>query len=634
MKHILLTLLIATICTTSNADAETTGTANQNFHDNFVAGKVALTCGITCSFTWSWNQRELLKLEAAESWEALAKRVSEINHSAELAYYYLAKTAYKLGYSEAAKVYIAVAKSSLDRSTSCISGTCEGRDLKADLAKFETALYNQAMKASAEADRIRIENANLAVKSRNDIEKKKDLSVIPQSDGSMDSCKAEHPKEWSNCQGTISLPNGDRYVGDFVNGKFHGWGTYYHLADNKFRGDRYTGEFRNGQRNEKGRYIYASGRPSLEGFWSSGQFLRAEKISVPLASKKLNLQVSASDPDQDGNVLITVQANADTSSLRVNGEEQGGAEYGKYTIKRVAAVGRATNITIVAVDTHGNNASKTIVVQAQAGVSKQTITPLHPENIIPVASRDAIAIIIGIQNYKNIPKAEFANEDAREFHNYAIRALGIPKQNIKMLIDADADSANVYKTFNKWLPAHVAKGGTTDIYVFYSGHGLPSTDGQSLYFLAHGSDPDVLEKTAISQVEIIASLSKVQPKSVTMFVDSCYSGHSRSGEVLIENARPLLLKASSTTYPKNFTVLSASSNDQISSSAPELKHGIFSFYLMKGLESEADKNKDGKITAGELQAYLTDTVSRQALIQSRTQEPQFVGDSTRVLVSR
>ena len=55
---------------------------------------------------------------------------------------------------------------------------------------------------------------------------------------------------------------------------------------------------------------------------------------------------------------------------------------------------------------------------------------------------------------------------------------------------------------------------------------------------------------------------------------------------------------------------------------------------MKGLEGEADKNKDGKITAGELQAYLTDTVSRQALIQSRTQEPQFVGDSTRVLVSR
>jgi uncharacterized caspase-like protein len=74
--------------------------------------------------------------------------------------------------------------------------------------------------------------------------------------------------------------------------------------------------------------------------------------------------------------------------------------------------------------------------------------------------------------------------------------------------------------------------------------------------------------------------------------------------------------------------------DQISSSSPELKHGIFSFYVMKGLEGEADMNKDGKITAGELQAYLADMVPRQALKMNRKQEPQLVGDSERVLVVR
>jgi hypothetical protein len=45
-------------------------------------------------------------------------------------------------------------------------------------------------------------------------------------------------------------------------------------------------------------------------------------------------------------------------------------------------------------------------------------------------------------------------------------------------------------------------------------------------------------------------------------------------------------------------------------------------------------NKDGKITAGELQAYLADMVPRQALKMNRKQEPQLVGDSERVLVSR
>jgi len=74
--------------------------------------------------------------------------------------------------------------------------------------------------------------------------------------------------------------------------------------------------------------------------------------------------------------------------------------------------------------------------------------------------------------------------------------------------------------------------------------------------------------------------------------------------------------------------------DQISSSSPELKHGIFSFYVMKGMEGEADLNKDGKITVGELQSYLEDAVPRQAMKMGRKQEPQLVGDSDRVLVAR
>jgi uncharacterized caspase-like protein len=103
---------------------------------------------------------------------------------------------------------------------------------------------------------------------------------------------------------------------------------------------------------------------------------------------------------------------------------------------------------------------------------------------------------------------------------------------------------------------------------------------------------------------------------------------------LLASARPIALKASENIFPSNFTVITASSLDQISSSSPELKHGIFSFYLMKGMEGGADLNNDGKITAGELQSYLTDTVPRQAMSMNRKQEPQLVGDGNRVLVTR
>jgi len=71
---------------------------------------------------------------------------------------------------------------------------------------------------------------------------------------------------------------------------------------------------------------------------------------------------------------------------------------------------------------------------------------------------------------------------------------------------------------------------------------------------------------------------------------------------------------------------------QVTSSLSELKRGIFSFFLMKGMEGDADSNKDGKITTGEMQEYLSDKVSRQALSMSRKQDIQLIGDVNKVLV--
>ena len=53
----------------------------------------------------------------------------------------------------------------------------------------------------------------------------------------------------------LSLPNGDRYKGDVVDGVLNGTGTYI-WAD----GDRYEGEFANDLPNGEGRYLWSDGR--------------------------------------------------------------------------------------------------------------------------------------------------------------------------------------------------------------------------------------------------------------------------------------------------------------------------------------------------------------------------------------
>jgi uncharacterized caspase-like protein len=81
-------------------------------------------------------------------------------------------------------------------------------------------------------------------------------------------------------------------------------------------------------------------------------------------------------------------------------------------------------------------------------------------------------------------------------------------------------------------------------------------------------------------------------------------------------------------------LITAIQHDQISSSSPELRHGIFSYCLMRGMEGDADANQDGKITLGEMQAYLAENVGRQAAMMSRKQVPQLIGDVNRALVGR
>jgi hypothetical protein len=346
----------------------------------------------------------------------------------------------------------------------------------------------------------------------------------------------------------------------------------------------------------------------------------------------LSISAAASRPDANGVVTLTITTNSDTASLKVNGDEAGGRADGRYTLKRFARVGD-NSFEVVAIDRFGNTQKQAVSVVREPADTNVMFAALNPMGLRGRPTADAVAIIIGIQDYRRVPKADFASNDARVFYDYAIRGLGVRPENVKLLTDDQADDVAILGAFKNWLPLKSRKA-KTDVYVFYSGHGYPSDDGSSLYFLPHGVDRQFLDRTAIKQFEIVNALQAVSPRSVTLFLDACYSGQSRTGETLLAGARPILIQPKASTFPSNFTVLSASAPEQIASSSPDLKHGIFSYFLMKGMEGEADQNKDGAITVQEMQAYLLDSVGRKAMSINRTQQPQLVGDQSRVLMQR
>ena len=141
-----------------------------------------------------------------------------------------------------------------------------------------------------------------------------------------------------------------------------------------------------------------------------------------------------------------------------------------------------------------------------------------------------------------------------------------------------------------------------------------------------------MDETSIQRTELFDVIAAAKPKSATIFLDTCYSGLSRGDETLLASARPILIAAKQQSAPKGFTVFSAASGQQISSGLDEAKHGLFSYYLMKGLEGPADGNSDKAITAGELHAYVLKNVKQQAIRLGREQVPELQGDGERVLV--
>ena len=307
---------------------------------------------------------------------------------------------------------------------------------------------------------------------------------------------------------------------------------------------------------------------------------------------------------------------------------------GKFKIKRFSPVDE--QISIIATDQWGNSSEPmlvNIIIDQKDTIVAEKIESLDPSKINTQTNKNRVALIIGIEKYDQTPEATFANLDAKYFYEYARKGFGVAKSNIKLLVDEDANLIDSLGIINKWLPGKI-NDGKTELIIFFAGHGLASNDGKELYLLPQDGDPDLLERTALSRTELFKQIISLNPKSVTMFLDTCYSGVSRDEKMLLASARPIRIIADEQSeIPNNFTIFSASKLDQISSGLKEANHGIFSYYLMKGLEGNADSNQDKKITNGELLAYMDENVSQKAAEQGREQNPSLAGDPDKVLMS-
>lgn len=256
---------------------------------------------------------------------------------------------------------------------------------------------------------------------------------------------------------------------------------------------------------------------------------------------------------------------------------------------------------------------------AAASSPARVAAPAWPESPKPAfrePERDnRFALVIGIENYDSLPKADHAARDAKAMNEHLL-ALGVPRRNIIHLENQKAGRSSFEKFLNEWLPRNVKAGG--EVFFYFSGHGAPDPESGESYLVPWDGDPAYLKSTAMPLKTVYAALAKLPAERVVVALDSCFSG-AGGRSVLAKGARPLVARRSTAPLPARVTVLTASDGAEISGALDEQGHGLFTYFLLKGLS-------EGKRSAKALHEYLKPRVQDEARRQNREQTPQLLGE--------
>ena len=121
-------------------------------------------------------------------------------------------------------------------------------------------------------------------------------------------------RTWHNCQGTVTWPSGEKYVGEFRDGKKSGQGAHTWPDGQRYVGEhrddkengqgtltwpdgqRYVGEFKDDKFNGQGIEYASDGSVLQMGIWANGEFVRSTNVTPPAARQSPPVAASPSPP--------------------------------------------------------------------------------------------------------------------------------------------------------------------------------------------------------------------------------------------------------------------------------------------------------------------------------------------------
>lgn len=276
--------------------------------------------------------------------------------------------------------------------------------------------------------------------------------------------------------------------------------------------------------------------------------------------------------------------------------------------------------------------------------------PPPPADAGPI--RQKFAIVVGISDYQhrgqwNLTNLRYAARDAEALAKYLKSPAGGRFDHVTVLTDAQATTLNLRRAMKEKL-----RGVQPDdmVMVFWSGHGSPDPhEMKSLYLITHDTDPKHMASTAYPMAEFQRDLNRLQARNVIVMADTCHSGGIADPTVGLRGPgdNPIVgilrgigivpkAETAETQAPAMRLMFTSCEQGEQSRESSELGggHGVFTYFLLQGLNGKADSptfggNSDGQVNLGELIEYTRDQVKRHT---NNQQHPDTAGTFNRDLV--
>jgi hypothetical protein len=403
-------------------------------------------------------------------------------------------------------------------------------------------------------------------------------------------------------QGKIVTHDGFTYEGNFRHNQLDGEVNVYDPEGGKF-----AGQWEEGKAIGVGQYTSADGRTE-KGSWIDSHF-HPENTSARPAMQEFMADCNLV-PCSSGKGRMVLQDGAEYTGHFLNAlpDGEGECHYAngdKYAGEWVEGMpeGKGTYTYANGVKLEGDWKSGKLIRQASADHTH------YAEGV------NIYALIVGASRYDHFESLKYTDDDAYRIYAFLRSPEGgaVPEDHIRLLIDESAIAENIYHSLDEII---AMAGPEDEVLVYLAGHGYQG------FFVPTDSDG---YHHRLEYEEIRSRLADCPAHQKLVIADACYSGSLLAAKAPVFESVDLFYKKLAASGGGTAFLLSSKS-EEYSLESQGLRQGIFSHYLIRGLEGEADRNKDKMVTLDELYSFVYEKVRAYS---QNMQTPVLAGDADR-----